>query len=330
MRDPLSWYSKMSQSIKLQTKTFKAGFNYDFIGKTGEASLSYSGAFQVKPANFKMLADHIGRGNPWMSSLLDEDSPRFQRCANTSHLLALDIDSGLTIREAMKNPYARHLGLGIESNSSTKDHNKFRLVFRLPEPITPETGGWRAIKACLVYLGKVFNGANDSMCTDASRFFFGAKGREPFYLSETATLPAEFFDAVIENEIRLDKIRKAQAAEQVVKLEAFLKSRGDGAVMVDLVEDVREALAFVPKRKPKSGNYEQCIYVLMALHNTFGPEIAIQLGEEWSPSGVDHKWDVKYKVNSFRDMGGSGPDFIYIRELAFKHGYRPKPRKRAA
>jgi hypothetical protein len=168
--------------------TIRYGANFQIVGKTDPQSLSYSGAFRCVSGTLQDLADHIKQGHPWMPAQLNGNGKRWQSNANYAELAATDIDGGMTIAQALEHPFIRqHLALGVESASSKPDHHKFRLVFRYASPVV----GWELIRLCNKYLIHLI-GVADPSCKDASRFFFGAPGRVPFMLNESATLPESF------------------------------------------------------------------------------------------------------------------------------------------
>lgn len=166
------------------------GANFKIIGKADPQKLSFGGAWKTTKGTIADLAAHIGKGHPWMPALLNGNRQRWQTNANAACVLALDIDEGMTLAEAQGHPFIRqHAALIIESASSTNEHNKFRIVFILPTVLQ----GWENIRLCNKYLAHVV-GSADPACKDASRYFFGAPGRSPVLLNESATLPDAFVD----------------------------------------------------------------------------------------------------------------------------------------
>ena len=361
--------------VKRIINPIRYGANHQIVGKSDPQNLSYSGAWTPTTGTFADLAAHISRGHPWMPALLDPGKRRYQQHANRADVLALDIDSGMSIEEAKAHPFiAAHCALAIESNSSTPEQPKFRLVFRNPfhledydgqtsqtqthsqaaapsdrnrlllpdrERATTSTGqlypdgnpdsgnggglrsaaadlpGWRIIKACVTYLQSII-GVADPACKDASRFFFGAVGRQAFILDEFKTLPESFVaDALNWHQAR-EREAERQYQEALKRRELL---RGDNPQ--DTYELVRDALSHIPPRQPGSGNYPECLSVLMALYHEFGEHDAIALGEQWSPSMRGTTWDVPRKVASFRRSTPSRPVTIgSLFHLAKQYGFR--------
>jgi hypothetical protein len=265
------------------------GANFKVIGKTDPQNLSYSGAFKPMKGTFADLEGHIGKGHPWMPSLLDGNGKRWQANANYAELAALDIDHGMTIEEAMQHPFiSQHLALGIESASSSPEHHKFRLIFRYFQPVQ----GWQQIRTSNEYL-QFLVGTADKSCKDASRYFFGAQGRSPFHLDESATLPESFVPDALAWQEQNEAIaeREYEAARQ--------RRRQYQGQQNDESELIEQALSCIPPRSPGSGNYSDWMIIAAALTHQLGDVEAIALLERYSPSVKGTTWDVSKKVRSF-------------------------------
>ena len=297
---------------------FHYGANSRIVGKCKPDSLSYAGAFRRSEGTFSDLAAHISKGYPWMPALLDKGSRRYQVHANFAEIVAADIDHGMTMDEALQQPFiAAHCGLAIESSSSRPEHHKFRLVFRLPKAVTD----WQTIRICNRYLIELLSIADPS-CKDACRFFFGGKGRQAFLLNEAATLPADFIEQAIAWHTENEQVKEA-AFQLALSRRQEYETDGD-----DLLERVKEALNYIPRRSPGSGNYDESLRVLMALTNEFGEATATALGQYWSPSIPGTSWDVASKVASFRRSSGRPVTIASLFKLAIQNGYKP-PKRRA-
>lgn len=173
-----------------QPNVIRYGANFKIVGKTDPQNLSYAGAWEVVEGAVADLAEHVIKGHPWMPALLDGNRKRWQTNSNLAYVLGIDVDGGMTLEEARNHPFIRqYAALIIESASSTPEHNKFRIVFVLPYSVQ----GWQTIRNCNIYLAEQI-GYADPACKDASRYFFGAPGRSPFLLNESATLPESFVD----------------------------------------------------------------------------------------------------------------------------------------
>lgn len=284
---------------------FRYGANFKIVGKTEPQNLSYAGAFSPVVGTLEDLAVHISAGLPWMPALLSGNGKRWQSNANYADVLAADIDDGMTIAQALEHPFVKaHCGLAIESASSClvsetnpDGHEKFRLIFRLENPLQD----WQTIRIVNRYLIEQL-GTADPACKDASRFFFGAPGRIPFLLNDDAFLPQSFVDDAIAwhqaQEAALDKQYRAA-------LERRSQYQGDKQ---DTAQLVQEALRFIPPRKEGTGNYSECMAVLCGLVHEFGETDAITIAEGWSPS-VKGDWNIPKKIASLR-RGSARPATI--------------------
>ena len=121
--------------------------------------------------------------------------------------MALDFDSGFTIEQAKAHPFiANHAQLIIESSSSCLEHHKFRVVFRLAEPIE----GWKEVAAATKYLLHWSPEANQA-CKDASRFYFGGLGRTAQMLNESAQRSLQISHSALGGMVRRQKRKSRQS-----------------------------------------------------------------------------------------------------------------------
>lgn len=214
----------ISGSVAQTARSYRIGINKKIVGKYDSNKLSYVGAFVPKPLTLQELADHCGqKGHPWMPSTLDDGKPRRKQYANYAELLALDIDDGMTIEQAKSNPFfAAHCGLAIESASSSLEQNKFRAVLPLSKPIV----GHELIETCLRYMLHLFPEA-DKSCKDASRYFFGATGRTPFILNESASLPESFLADALTWQAQQSEQAKANRPQALKRYDCTIAAATD-------------------------------------------------------------------------------------------------------
>ncbi|NEP16871.1 MAG: hypothetical protein F6J97_08185 [Leptolyngbya sp. SIO4C1] len=291
--------------------------NFKVLGKTEPQNLSYAGAFEATNGNFTSLADHIGKGHPWMPALLDGDRTRRQQNANYTELLAADVDGGLSIEQALQNPFiSQHCGLGIETASSTPELSKFRLVFRLARPVK----GWQQIRICYCYLIEVLAVA-DSACKDASRFFFGAPGREAFLLDESAVLPESFLaDAIAWHKAKQQRIALEKAEREAQRKVWCDANPIEGTDQIDLV---RQALACIPPYTPGNGTYDGLRTTIAGVLNELGAEGEALLREwdgglgQWGRGGFDRILKSIERSHSSR-KAGLGSLFHLARQYGFE------------
>jgi|GEM_PF-6407412 len=263
-------------------RRYVLGVNLRVVNKCSHTELSGRGAFRKTRFALHQLAEHIGDGHPWMPAILDGDGRRKQVNSNYAELLGLDIDAGMTIAQAMAHPsIVAHCGLGIETSSSTPEHNKFRLVFPLAIPID----GWRNIRLANRFLAHLV-GSADPACKDASRFFFGAQGREAFLLNESAALPADFLEqAIAWDEAEQAAIAAEKAAKQAARAKAYqgtgaapMRSTGAADCELSIIES---ALAAIAPYTPGGGRYPELIPMMAGVLNDLGSAVGRAVLRQW-------------------------------------------------
>jgi hypothetical protein len=292
-------------------KTYLVGINHAIVGKCSPQKLSHPGVWKPRRQTLSQLADHISAGHPWMPATLDGNGKRWQVNANHSEVLGLDIDDGLTIDEALAHYFiASHCGLLIESASSKPEHHKFRLVFPLPKPVE----GWERIRLCNRYLAHVV-GSADPACKDASRFFYGAPGREP-YLLQDVTLPPSFVDDAIAwgEALEAEELKRAAIARQYWE---SLNARG---------EDTDALLLSALDAISPNCDYNDWIAIGMALHG-MGDQWFTEW-DRWSAGAASYKpREMQGRWKSFR---GSSPAPGVIFGIAKRYGWQFPQKARAA
>jgi len=288
----------------------KVALSYSAIDKTPKPSfeaLNQGRNWQGKQITLVELANHIEQGYPWMPSLLDKTAARrWQQFCNAAYVLALDIDSGLTIDEALEHPFVKaYCGLAIPSASHTPEHHKFRLVFPLATPLT----GYKTIKAAYQYLLSLFP-AGDKACKDASRFFYGAKGKQSFLLNEAATLPADFVDRV--TEYLANQERQVEQARQ--RADQYRRERLASGQADHTDELIKLALDTIPA----DCAYEEWLSVGMALHS-HGDDWLTEW-DSWSATGSKYRsGDCEKRWRGFRSSNVTIGSLLHI---AKQYGFR--------
>jgi hypothetical protein len=291
-------------------KTFAIGINTKIVGKCDPQQLSYSGAWQNVSYTIEQLAAHIGKGHPWMPAQLNNGGERWQANANSADVLGIDIDSGMTIQQALDHPFVKaHCALVIESASSTPEHNKFRLVF----PLAGTIEGWQLIRMCNCYLISLI-GVADKACKDASRFFFGAQGRTPA-LIQSASLPDDFLDQVQTWNAKLEAIAAREQAQRANYLASI-----DTTDQANLVQ---QALAFIPPYTPGNGTYDDLIVMMAGVVNDLGSEGEALL-EAWGGFGRETAKKVAGLSRTPNKKATVGTVFHLAKEYGFQF---PKKQK---
>jgi hypothetical protein len=387
-----------------RTRIIRYGANFEVIGKTNPQNLSHAGAFKPVDGTLQDLAAHISNGHPWMPALLDGNGKRWQNNANSADVIALDIDGGMTIEQAMQHPMvlAGQISLGIESASSTAELNKFRIAAKLPYRIgvdengycelggqsetlrdfTRLTGidintgkarkganvlrrklnnksrrvskiskiiknialrkikeqsgnssytrsvaenlsvqvsgnigvwskykGYEVIRICNRYFAHLW-GSADPACKDASRFFFGAQGKQAFIFNENACLPEAFITDAIEWHAKLEaqEIERAKAAQRA--WEAYKAANP--------LDDTNSLIIAALKHIDPNCDYNEWLAVSMALHGMGDHWFAEW--DAWSSGATSYNAkEMASRWKSFRGKTGS-PAVIF--GIAKKYGFR--------
>jgi len=286
----------------------KVGLSHSAIDKAPSPNfeaLNVGGNWTAKQISLQELADHIAQGFPWMPSTLDKGAGRrWQNLCNEASVLALDIDSGLTIEQAMLDPFIQqHCCLGIPSASHKPDHHKFRLVFALDKPLV----GFHNIKAAYVYLQEIFK-QSDKSCKDSSRFFYGAKGKTFFLLNESATLGSDFADSVKQFQDKQElELLAARIKSEQYRLDRLANGSDDTERNIDLALDAIDP----------DCEYSEWLAIGMALHS-LGDEY-LNLWDSWSAGGSKYQSGVcERKWRGFRSGTVSIGSLFHI---AKQHGF---------
>jgi len=220
-------------------------------------------------------------------------------------------DPQLTIGEALEHPFVKaHCSLIYTSPSHTADWHRFRLIFLLPEFVSDVPTYEAIVRLTMDEL------PCDPACKDAVRMFYGSTTAEfPLYNLE-ASLPVEWRSRAIEASKRIEEEKADRVRTTSVKRETFRKQVDTSGWNEDAL--IRDALFTIPSRLPGSGNYQECLHVLMALHSQYGND-AISIAEEWSPSIAGTTWNPAYKIGGFKKEGRTIGSLFY---LAKEYGYK--------
>ncbi|NJL11258.1 MAG: hypothetical protein HC908_16850 [Calothrix sp. SM1_7_51] len=115
---------------------------------------------------------------------------------------------------------------------------------------------------------------------------------------------------------------QAHVAIQGRKIDRRLDSSADA----NTDELVQQALSCIPPRSPNTGNYRECLDVLMALVSQYGEIEAERIAESWSPSIPGTTWNIAKKIRSFKKSGITlGTLFYYAQRYGFEFPKNNKP-----
>lgn len=156
---------------------------------------------------FLLVAD---AGYPIAPALFDDKQNKADNNFKSSSLILVDFDNGTTIAEATNHMMYKKYGSGYYTTpSNTKALPKFRLVFRLEQPIVKGSD----MKLLYRYFLSQFNFA-DVSCKDACRYFNGSTNATEIEIRENY-LPVGFVEEALKTQ------RQDELQSNDVQLEAF-------------------------------------------------------------------------------------------------------------
>lgn len=143
--------------------------------------------FENFDLNIEETASHIGLGHSFCTQ---HKGKRSRNNFIASDFVAVDIDAGMTIEQALNNPYVKQYAAILYSTwSNTPSHNRFRIIFFLEKTIQDAN----TMESAYTGLIRMFGG--DGACKDACRIFYGNKKTSPIILGNF--LPNNLLDELI-------------------------------------------------------------------------------------------------------------------------------------
>ena len=139
--------------------------------------------FQNVEVSRDELAQLINEGYAFCA----QHSDNYKKSANftSSDILAVDIDDGMTVQDALANEFVRqHAAILYTTVNHSEEFQRFRIVFEVETTITSSTDMKNALRGVI----KKFGG--DPSCNDACRMFYGSKGSKPITLKGSLTADA--------------------------------------------------------------------------------------------------------------------------------------------
>ena len=120
------------------------------------------------------LAAFVNDGHPFCAQHRDTRRNENFVC---SDVLAVDIDDGMTLAEALNHQFVtRYGGFVYTTPSHTPEHHRFRIVFQTERTITDPA------EMTAAYQGLIRKFGGDEACKDACRAFYGSEGSNPIML----------------------------------------------------------------------------------------------------------------------------------------------------
>lgn len=164
----------------MKNRQLRFSVNADFYNKNQLKQKAFSQGFVAVTDTVENLAEAINTG--WAFSY--EFLSGTRKAANfiATDILAVDIDYGLTIKEALKNPIVKkYCSVLYTTPSHSLDHHRFRLIFVLPRTITDPN----EVKSASIALARRLGG--DLSATDAARIFYGSANSNPSVFNNSIT-----------------------------------------------------------------------------------------------------------------------------------------------
>lgn len=222
-------------------------------------------------------------------------------------------DPQLTIEQALEHPFLKqYCSLIYTTASHTPDWHKFRVIFLLPQEVDADT-----VEFLVRGLMQLFPQL-DPACKDASRVFYGATKATFPLIQPNAVLPQAWVDdaiATAKKEREEYQQRIAEIEERHRHLREMTEAEG-----WDIDALIQQALSYIPPRSPGSGNYQECLQVLMALDSHYGATEGEIIAQRWSPSIKGDTWNIRAKFKSFRGRSGVGIGTLFY--IAKQYGFR--------
>ena len=125
-------------------------------------------SWQRRTTDLQGLIDHITAGGAFIAAAMTSGKRTAAAFESTS-LVAIDVDYGLTVEEFQQHPLAASACFAYTTplHDPENDKHRFRVLFRLPETIR----SGELCKAIVTILTNALGG--DRSCTDPTRLFYG-------------------------------------------------------------------------------------------------------------------------------------------------------------
>ncbi len=168
----------------------KLAINQTVVGKptTDKQNQKLTFTYENVDLDQDQLAESINQGFAFCA----QHKNKHRKSANfiCSDFIAVDIDYGLTIEEAVANPFVTsYCSILYTTPSHTNKDHRFRILFELENSITSSETMKNAYRGII----KKFGG--DPSCKDACRQFYGSKNSNPSVFHKT--MPEHILNEII-------------------------------------------------------------------------------------------------------------------------------------
>ena len=168
----------------------KLAINTAVIGKptTDDQKKIMTFTYKNVDVDMKQLVEYVEKGY----SFCAQHKNNHRKSGNfvCSDVIAVDIDSGLRLDEAMSDPFVQqYASIIYTTESHTEEAHRFRIIFCLDKTITT------AADMKLAYTGVTRKFGGDASCTDACRQFYGSTRPNTQLLGHT--IPFDVLEQII-------------------------------------------------------------------------------------------------------------------------------------
>ena len=167
----------------------KIAINSNIIDKATSAVLAeHTGTFQNADITAAQLAQSVKNGYAFCAQ--HKNGWRQQSNFTEAGFLAVDIDHGLTVQDALEDEFVqRYASMIYTTPSHTEEFQRFRIVFELEVVITDAMRMRDALTGLIMRLG------GDKACKDACHMFYGSTESTPILIGNI--LPEQQVDELV-------------------------------------------------------------------------------------------------------------------------------------
>jgi len=253
------------------------------------ANLGYvDGYYEISVKDF--INKVIRKGYAWMPPRLKDNAVKKINFIR-SEIIGIDIDDGWTLQDAFNDKFTQENALLIyTSHSHSAKKHKFRILFKLLEPVTDLHKFENTVKQLIVYYKA------DKQCSNANRWFYG----------NTQAKVKVFGNIYYDNRYVPEKTE-----EEIPRtIEYFLKSR----------KTLEDMLATI-QTKHKRLEYDKWLTLCSSIWSCFTFEESIDLILKYSVKYPDatkatYKYKYEHRLTTI--------PYTYIIKFAIKCGFKPE------
>ncbi len=276
---PKQEISPSSSSVeRSKTSRLKISLNRHHKNKRVAKQRHYSSGFTPEVVSLDGLIQSIKKGYAWSCATYQGNYRSIDNFIE-AELIAIDIDGGLSLAEALKHPFVQQYCLLIytsPSHQKWKDGkppcDRYRLIFLLPHPITDPEVYKHAVKQ----VGQAV-GTYDQAATDAARYWCGNTTAHIIPLNGQP-LPIDLIEQAQDKATEEREAKEKAKTEQKTVLESL-----DPDIIKKTVQDILLVQKLIEPRRPGTGTYEESRNVCFALSSVFERDEAVAIAEAWSP-----------------------------------------------